>query len=92
MDMLYLLELFDSGAIDNNHRLIELNLICQFNVYDNFWAIFAGVNRYKFTIVLAAVGHSYLRKIILHKYDNSIEYRVMDLLMTIIRLNDFYFS
>jgi len=77
--MLYLLELFDSGATDNNHRAIELNLICQFNEYDNFWAIFAGVNRYKFTKVLPTVGHSYLREIILHKYDNSIEYRVMDL-------------
>jgi hypothetical protein len=29
--------------------------------------------------VLPTVGHSYLREIILHKYDNSIEYRVMDL-------------
>ena len=77
--MLYLLELFDSGVTDNNHRAIELNLICQFNEYDNFWAIFAGVNRYKFTKVLPIVGHSYLREIILHKYDNSIEYHVMDL-------------
>lgn len=58
--MLYLLELFDSGAIDNIHRAIELNLICQFNEYDNFWAIFAGVNRYKFNKVLPVVGHSYL--------------------------------
>jgi hypothetical protein len=77
--MLYLLELFDFGATDNNHRAIELNLICQFNEYDNFWAIFAGVNRYRFTKVLPTVGHSYLREIILHKYDNSIEYRLMDL-------------
>lgn len=77
--MLYLLELFDFGATDNNHRAIELNLICQFNEYDNFWAIFAGVNRYRFTKVLPTVGHSYLRQIILHKYDNSIEYRLMDL-------------
>jgi hypothetical protein len=77
--MLYLLELFDSGATGNNHRAIELNLICQFNEYDNFWAIFAGINRYKFTKVLPTVGHSYLREIILHKYDNSIEYHVMDL-------------
>jgi hypothetical protein len=77
--MLYLLELFDSGAADNNPRAIELNLICQFNEYDNFWAIFAGVNRYKFTKVLPAIGHSYLREIILHKYDKSIEYRVIDL-------------
>ena len=77
--MLYLLELFDFGATDNNHRAIELNLICQFNGYDNFWAIFAGVNRYRFTKVLPTVGHSYLRQIILHKYDNSIEYRLMDL-------------
>ena len=78
--MLYLLELFDFGTTDNNnHRAIELNLICQFNEYDNFWAIFAWVNRYKFTKVLLTVGHSYLREIILHKYDNSIEYRLMDL-------------
>ena len=77
--MLYLLELFDFGATDNNHRAIELNLICQFNEYDNFWAIFAGVNRYRFTKVLPTVGHSYLRQIILHKYDNSIEYRLVDL-------------
>lgn len=78
--MLYLLELFDSGATTyNNHRPIELNLICQFNECDNFWAIFAGVNRYKFTKVLPIVGHSYLREIILRKYDNSIDYRVLDL-------------
>jgi hypothetical protein len=77
--MLYLLELFDSGAIDNNHGAIELNLICQFNECDNFWAIFAGVNRYKFTNVLPIVGHAYLCEIILHKYDNSIEYRLLDL-------------
>src|SRR5918993_5928779 len=49
------------------------NLICQFNEYDNFWAIFAGVNRYKFTKVVPIVGHSYLREIILHKPNNSIE-------------------
>jgi hypothetical protein len=41
--MLYLLQLFDSGPINNNnHSRIELNPICQFNEYDNFWAIFAG--------------------------------------------------
>jgi hypothetical protein len=76
--MLYLLELFDS-SIANNRTSIELNLICQFNDQDNFWAIFAGVNRYKFTKVVPIVGHSYLREIIVHRYDNSIEYRVTDL-------------
>lgn len=55
--ILYLLELFDSGVDDNNPRAIELNLIYQMNGYDNFWAIFARVNRYKFTKVLPAVGH-----------------------------------
>ena len=36
--MLYLLELFDYGAIDNNHRAIELNLICQFQLsMITFW-------------------------------------------------------
>jgi hypothetical protein len=77
--MLYLLELFDYSTTYNNHSAIELNLICQFNEYDNFWAIFAGINRHRFTKVLPIVGHSYLREIILHKYDNSIEYRLMDL-------------
>jgi hypothetical protein len=76
--MLYLLELFDRSTA-NNHTPIELNLICQFNDQDNFWAIFAGVNRYKFTKVVPIVGHCYLREIILHRYDNSIEYRVTDL-------------
>jgi hypothetical protein len=76
--MLYLLELFD-GSIASNHTLVELNLICQFNDQDNFWAIFAGVNRYKFTQVVPIVGHCYLREISLHRYDNSIEYRVTDL-------------
>src|SRR5919198_5403224 len=47
--MLYLLELFDSGY---GIKAIELNLICQFNDRDNFWAIFGGVNRYKFIKVL----------------------------------------
>lgn len=40
--MLYLLELFDSGATASNNFPIELNLICQFNEFDHFWAIFAG--------------------------------------------------
>ena len=60
-----------------NHRPIELNLICQFNEYDNLWAIFAGINRYRFTKVLPIVGHYYLREIILNKHDNLIEYRVI---------------
>jgi hypothetical protein len=77
--MLYLLELFDS-SVANHHTSIELNLVCQFNDQDNFWAIFAGVNRYKFTKVVPIVGHSYLREIILHRYDNSIEYCVTDLI------------
>src|ERR687887_1918668 len=57
--MLYLLELFDRSSA-NNHTPIELNLICQFNDQDNFWAIFAGVNRYKFTEVVPIVSHCYL--------------------------------
>jgi hypothetical protein len=61
--MLYLLELFGCNAA-NNHTPIELNLICQFNDQDNFWAIFAGVNRYRFAWVVPIVGHSYLREII----------------------------
>ena len=35
--------------------------------------------RYKFTKVVPIVGHSYLREIILHKHDYSIEYRLTDL-------------
>jgi hypothetical protein len=64
--MLYLLELFD-GSIASNHTPIELNLICQFNDQD------------KFTKVVPIVGHCYLREISLHRYDNSIEYRITDL-------------
>ncbi|HZC88368.1 MAG TPA: hypothetical protein VE199_02025, partial [Nitrososphaera sp.] len=60
--MLYLLEMFDG----QNKNAVELNLICQFNDRDNFWAIFKGINRYKFTKVLPSVGHSYLRQIIMH--------------------------
>lgn len=70
--MLYLLELFD------NKTPIELNLICQFNDKDNFWAIFHGVNRYKFTKVLPKVGHSYLRKIVMDRKAKSIHYSVTD--------------
>src|SRR5918911_5337383 len=73
--MLYLLEMFDG----QNKNAVELNLICQFNDRDNFWAIFKGVNRYKFTKVLPSIGHSYLRQIIMHKNRNLIEYRVSDL-------------
>jgi hypothetical protein len=74
--MLYLLELFDSGY---GIKAIELNLICQFNDRDNFWAIFGGVNRYKFIKVLPLVGHSYQRQILMRRETNSIEYRVTDL-------------
>ena len=45
----------------------------------NFWAIFVGINRYRFASVVPIFGHSYLREIILHRYDNSIEYHVTDL-------------
>ena len=48
--MLYLLELFDSGATASNNFPIELNLICQFYEFDHFWAIFAGVNKCRFTL------------------------------------------
>jgi hypothetical protein len=70
--MLYLLELFD------NNIPIELNLICQYNDRDNFWAIFRGVNRYKFTKVLPQVGHSYARRIVMDRAGRSIHYSVTD--------------
>jgi hypothetical protein len=74
--MLYLLELFDNSSARNP---IELNLICQFNNRDNFWAIFAGINRYKFTKVMPIVGHTYLRKILMPRDKNLIEYQITDL-------------
>ena len=74
--MLYLLELFD----DSSRQIpIELNLICQFNDRDNFWAIFGGVNRYKFTEVVPVVGHAYQRSIALRREKNTIDYQVTDL-------------
>jgi hypothetical protein len=72
--MLYLLELFDS----KKDLPAELNLICQFNNRDNFWAIFRGINRHKFTGVLPVVGHSYVRQIVMNKDNKSIEYSVTD--------------
>jgi hypothetical protein len=72
--MLYLLEVFDGKA----GVPVELNLICQFNARDNFWAIFGGVNRYKFTSVLPIVGHTYLRQIIFKRQSRSIEYVLTD--------------
>jgi hypothetical protein len=72
--MLYLLEVFDrkSGVP------VELDLICQFNERDNFWAIFGGVNRYKFTSVLPAVGHTFQRQIIFRKESSAIEFLLTD--------------
>lgn len=70
--MLYLMEMFDK----QNNIPMELNLICQFDDRNNFWAIFKGINRYKFTKVLPSVGHSYLRQIIMHKNTNLIEYKI----------------
>ena len=49
------------------------------NDHNNFWAIFRGVNRYKFTKVVPIIGHSYLREIILHRCDDTIEYSVTEL-------------
>lgn len=72
--MLYLLEVFDGKA----GVPVELNLICQFNDRDNFWAIFGGVNRYKFTAVLPVLGHTYLRQIIFQKESRTVEYRLTD--------------
>src|SRR5437868_9072083 len=59
--MIYLLEFFDKAT----QAPVELDLICQFNNMDNFWAIFRGSNRYKFTKILPVVGHSYHREIIM---------------------------
>jgi hypothetical protein len=73
--MLYLLELFEK----NTQTPLELDLICQFNERNEFWAIFGGVNRYKFARVLPAVDHSYLREIIMEKEKKSIEYSLTDL-------------
>jgi hypothetical protein len=73
--MLYLLELFDK----NTEAPVELDLICQFNDRDNFWAIFRGVNRYKFAKILPAVGHSYMREIIMDREKKLIEYSLIDL-------------
>jgi len=73
------LELFDSSATSSNPLTIELDLICQFNEFDYFWAIFAVVNKYRFTKALPIVGHSYLKQIMLHKHDNSTEHCVIDL-------------
>lgn len=73
--MLYLLELFDRKT----QAPIELDLICQFNNRDNFWAIFRGINRHKFTKVMPIVGHSYRREIIMRKEKKSIEYLLTDL-------------
>lgn len=72
--MLYVLEVFDrkSGVP------AELNLICQFNDRDNFWAIFSGVNRFKFTEVLPVVGHTYQRQIIFQKQSQAIQYVLTD--------------
>jgi hypothetical protein len=72
--MLYLLEAFDRKA----GMPVELNLICQFNNRDNFWAIFGGTNRHKFTSVLPIVGHTYLRQIIFKKELRAIEYLLTD--------------
>lgn len=73
--MLYLMEIFDGP----NKVPIELNLICEFNDRNNFWAIFKGINRYRFTKVLPSVDHSYLRQLIMNKNSSSIEYHVTDL-------------
>lgn len=72
--MLYLLEAFDRRA----GVPVELNLICQFNDRDNFWAILGGVNRYKFTKVLPEVGHTYLRQIVFQRQAGEIEYALLD--------------
>ena len=48
--ILYLLELFDSGATASNNFPIELNLICQLNEFDHFLTIFAGVYKYRFRL------------------------------------------
>jgi hypothetical protein len=74
--MLYLLELFDDSR---EGKPIELNLICQFNDRDNFWAIFGGVNQYKFTKVIPMVGHAYRRRILMRRDRHLIEYQVTDL-------------
>jgi hypothetical protein len=54
--MLYLLELFDSGETASSNFPIELNLICQLNEFDHFCAIFAGVNKYRFTLPECSVA------------------------------------
>jgi hypothetical protein len=72
--MLYLLELFNS----QNNIAIELNLICQFDNQDYFEAIFNGVNRFRFKVVLPILGHSYLRQIIINSQKECITYLLED--------------
>ena len=71
--MLYLLELFDTTGAP-----MELNLIAQFNNMDNFWAIFGGINRYKFVSVLPKIGHKYLRLMELVSQSRKVRYSVED--------------
>jgi len=71
--MLYLLELFNIRNIP-----IELNLICQFDNQDYFEAIFQGINRYRFKKVLPAIGHSYMRIIMMDKVNRRIRYTLTD--------------
>jgi hypothetical protein len=72
--MLYLLELFNQQNI-----AVELNLICEFNDKNNFWAIYSGANQYRFTKVLPIVGHSYNRQIVMFNHTGIIQYSVRDL-------------
>lgn len=72
--MLYLLEVFNIQQI-----AVEINLICQFDNQNYFEAIFNGINRYRFTKVIPAIGQRYLRQIKFNKLKPSIEYYLKNL-------------
>jgi hypothetical protein len=83
--MIYMLELFIDTKYTQNIQQnrfygvpLELDLFCDFNGKNNFTAVFNGNNQHNFNIV-AELGNSYLREIVLDSPNRIIGYRLTDL-------------
>jgi hypothetical protein len=83
--MIYMLELFIDAKYTQNIQQnrfygvpVELDLFCVFDGNSNFTAVFNGDNQHNFNIV-AELGNSYLREIVLDSPNRIIGYRLTDL-------------
>ncbi|MGA9150480.1 MAG: hypothetical protein WBZ36_07875, partial [Candidatus Nitrosopolaris sp.] len=77
--MLYLLEFYlGNKKLPKKEVPVELDLICEFDDDDKFWAVFGGNNQYEFKMS-PVLGHSYVREIVSDPSSTTINYILNDI-------------